>query len=356
MNIRLSAQALHSAALFELHQGNLASALENLEALQACARVYADEPSLVIYMIRVAVMGLATNACWDALQDPRWIEPQLARLQQACQSGVRFAQIPHVMAAERLTRVHQLEWFAAHSSQALVDRCAPIYKSFGGLSAELNTANLRGQWRRRVFHPAWSYAWRAQEELDHLQYSQRELAVLREAVARGSWADLKKHQAALRDGYRLPPALWRFYLSIPLLEFASTIVGSPTPAVPVCPYPNFSRAWRVTARNLTQHELMTTVLALQRHRLRHGQVPATLAALVPEYLSAVPHDLMEGQPLRYRLNADNSFILYSVGEDAHDDGGDSRPSDADLTRSPNDPWRGRDWVWPQAAIPSNSPE
>ena len=65
VNLRLSAQALHSAALLELHQGNLASALENLEALQAGVRVYADEPALVIYMIRVAVMGLATNPCWE---------------------------------------------------------------------------------------------------------------------------------------------------------------------------------------------------------------------------------------------------------------------------------------------------
>ena len=31
---------------------------------------------------------------------------------------------------------------------------------------------------------------------------------------------------------------------------------------------------------------------------------------------------MDGQPLRYRLNADGSFVLYSVGEDAR---GDARP-------------------------------
>ena len=31
---------------------------------------------------------------------------------------------------------------------------------------------------------------------------------------------------------------------------------------------------------------------------------------------------MDGQPLRYRRNADGTFLLYSVGENGKDDGGD----------------------------------
>jgi hypothetical protein len=63
-------------------------------------------------------------------------------------------------------------------------------------------------------------------------------------------------------------------------------------------------------------------IALRRFQLRHGQLPPSLEALVPEFLPAVPYDCMVGQPLRYRLKADGGYVLYSVGEDGKDDGGD----------------------------------
>jgi hypothetical protein len=90
------------------------------------------------------------------------------------------------------------------------------------------------------------------------------------------------------------------------------------------------------------------VIALKRHQLREGKMPKDLAALVPACLNDLPRDLVDGQPLRYRLNTDGSFVLYSVGEDAQDDGGDSRPSESSATQQKLDSWSGRDWVWPQA--------
>lgn len=51
---------------------------------------------------------------------------------------------------------------------------------------------------------------------------------------------------------------------------------------------------------------------------------------------------MSAKPLRYRLNADGSFTLYSVGEDGRDDGGD--PNSASGTNKFG-LWEGRDAVW-----------
>src|SRR6185503_2666462 len=105
---RRSAQCLAAATINDLHEGNLAAALENLEALQGCVRLNADEPALVNFMVRVAVLGLASSAGWDALQEDGWTEPQLLRLQQACQANNLYAQLPKVVAAERLGRVQSL--------------------------------------------------------------------------------------------------------------------------------------------------------------------------------------------------------------------------------------------------------
>ena len=92
--------------------------------------------------------------------------------------------------------------------------------------------------------------------------------------------------------------------------------------------------------------MVITAIALKRYQLRHGALPSDLNALVPEFLSAVPRDPVDGKPLRYRLNPDGTFLLYSVGSDGMDNGGDPTPSGSSKTFY----WqRGRDWVWPQPA-------
>ena len=89
-----------------------------------------------------------------------------------------------------------------------------------------------------------------------------------------------------------------------------------------------------------------TAIALKRHELRHGKFPADLNALVPEFLAAVPIDCMDGKPLKYMLESDGAFRLYSVGKDGKDDGGDPTPeSKADQQHTL---WTGRDAVWPKA--------
>jgi hypothetical protein len=93
-----------------------------------------------------------------------------------------------------------------------------------------------------------------------------------------------------------------------------------------------------------------TAIALKRYELRHHQLPATLDELTPGLLKAVPIDCMDGQPLRYRSRVDGTFLLYSVGEDGKDDGGD--PSLGKGVTGSNFYWqnnRALDWVWPQPA-------
>ncbi len=53
---------------------------------------------------------------------------------------------------------------------------------------------------------------------------------------------------------------------------------------------------------------------------------------------------MSGQALCYRVGANGSFALYSVGEDGQDDGGDANPPPGSKLGL----WEGRDAVWPSA--------
>jgi hypothetical protein len=83
--------------------------------------------------------------------------------------------------------------------------------------------------------------------------------------------------------------------------------------------------------------------ALERYRLAHGVYPDSLDALAPAYIDALPHDIMNGGPYHYRLRADGTFLLYSVGWNQTDDGGKvvyqkDYPERLDYQQG--------DWVWP----------
>jgi hypothetical protein len=93
--------------------------------------------------------------------------------------------------------------------------------------------------------------------------------------------------------------------------------------------------------------LTVAAIALKRYQLKHAEYPTSLSALTPEFLPAVPRDPIDGQPLRYRLNPDGTFLLYSIGDDGKDGGGDVTP----LSPRPVYWLRAPDWVWPKPATP-----
>ena len=61
--------------------------------------------------------------------------------------------------------------------------------------------------------------------------------------------------------------------------------------------------------------------ALERYRLTHDSYPETLDTLAPQFIAKLPHDIINGQPLKYRRMQDGLFVLYSVGWNETDDGG-----------------------------------
>ena len=75
-----------------------------------------------------------------------------------------------------------------------------------------------------------------------------------------------------------------------------------------------------------QLQATRTILALRAYQLTHGKLPPDLNALVPEFLDAVPVDDFDGQPLRYSAE---KKIVYSVGKNLKDDGGDDRALEID---------------------------
>lgn len=347
-SLRVLAQTLQASALNQLHNGHLNEATADLEALLAFRKLGEQDPTLVSFMIRMAIMGLSVDVCWDALQADGWTEPQLAALQSKCLAVTNvLSQLPRVLEAERIARIYQLNWFRAHSYHEWVARYQELYAGFGVKLSATDASGPVRVWREWIFHPLWRFAWADQEELKYLQDVQPEVAALRESPHRLSYSWLMEKTATNHKNYRLPTATWRFYTRLPLVDNLSGIISGSKLPDSLYPYPDFSKAWLATLKNLTLHQMVITAIAVKRYELKHGKSPVDLAALVPEFLPALPRDLMDGKPLRYRLESNGSTTLYSVGEDAQDDGGMATSGPLSNQAAYRSHWSGKDWVWPE---------
>jgi hypothetical protein len=117
--------------------------------------------------------------------------------------------------------------------------------------------------------------------------------------------------AKLIDGYADKPVEERERISklVVALEGRETLAG-------ILQSANFCDAARM------RRQLSIVALALAACKAEKGEFPKALAELAPTYLKAVPEDLFVGKPLHYK-RTDEGYLLYSVGPDMVDDGGES---------------------------------
>jgi hypothetical protein len=85
--------------------------------------------------------------------------------------------------------------------------------------------------------------------------------------------------------------------------------------------PAAERVLATESRKLAQLRSTIVALALERYRRAEGRWPTSLDALTPRYLREVPTDPYDGKPLRYR-RLDDGVVVYSVGPDQADNGGE----------------------------------
>jgi hypothetical protein len=104
--------------------------------------------------------------------------------------------------------------------------------------------------------------------------------------------------------------------------------------------PNFVRATQTAAHKQTLINETMLACALERFRMAKGTHPESLDALVPKYIAALPHDVLNGQPLKYRRSNDGGFALHSVGWNETDDDGREGAKGS---------FEDGDWVWRQPA-------
>ena len=79
--------------------------------------------------------------------------------------------------------------------------------------------------------------------------------------------------------------------------------------------------------NRAKLRAIIAVIACERYRLEQDRWPTSWEQLTPAYLKAVPVDPYTGQPFFLKALPDG-LVIYSVGRDGKDDGGDVLPGES----------------------------
>ncbi len=85
--------------------------------------------------------------------------------------------------------------------------------------------------------------------------------------------------------------------------------------------PAYVKIVQSSTQTATRIDLARVAIALELYQREHGNYPATLAPLAPQYIAELPLDLVTGKPLHYRIKADGTPLIYSVGLNKIDEKG-----------------------------------
>ncbi len=337
-----AAQQLAFATLFDLHRKDLQSAARRIHLSLTLVEAMRHEPLVISQLVRVAMVHINATATWELLQAPDVPDELLADLQRHWAAQAFATGAENALGMERAMARMTAEQMRTSSSQfraissGVMSMSSASSLPTGGTWYEKALAATAAKSRETLWRMAFSYpdqlrAMKGQQALiDSVRMVQQG-----EPFAKALEIQTKKllaigiQRAADEDkGFRFdmmdPELSSLFSNSVRSLErFIIRILKS-----------------EVASR------LTTTALALKRYKLAHGAFPESLDALVPKYLTTIPLDPSDGKALRYRLESDGKFKLYSIGEDGVDNGGD--PSSKENATSFS--WQmGRDIVWPQPA-------
>jgi hypothetical protein len=332
-------QAFGGRTMLARHDGNQGAAWTNLMAETRLVTAWQPEPAEVSHLVRFSMTKLIFDATWQALQADTWPDEQLARLQAEWEAIDFFRNLSEVGEFKLASDAADYDFDRRQKPdpRRSVDRTRPPFIEF--IQSAFRSpwsvwSEMRYSWNRAHYSRGGQY----EEERDLLLYDRDREIELRNAVQAPTWAQM----CGLPGVTNRVPFHTKYYSGTQSRR-ASHEIGMA-----------FQRAGGGflghAAQAEAQRRILIVALALERYRGKHGAYPQTLAALAPEFLKTVPVDFMDGKPLRYQLNGDGHYRLYSVGLDCADDGGkmtkEERPSPVEFRSGGLGVLPKGDIVWP----------
>ena len=85
----------------------------------------------------------------------------------------------------------------------------------------------------------------------------------------------------------------------------------------------YGRAYALLTRGDAERQATRLNVAVGQYRARYGRYPTVLAELVPDFIGAVPPEPFGAPSFGYRLEEPDRYVLWSLGIDGEDDGGEA---------------------------------
>ncbi len=282
----------------ELAAGNPEAAFGDFQTLLALSEAAGSQPLLIGVLVKLALLEIAIAPLWAGLAEHHWPDTQLAAIEARLDRLNLVADIQRGLRGERAFALALLS--AAHN----LHPASPV--------TENPYRDALRYWPR-----AFIYRNQINVALAYQQVLLDRLDPTGPAVR----VTLSPEDEALRK---------RFSARSPYNLFAALLLPAVEKSVPKA---------AVSQATVT---LARVACALERHRLATGAYPEQLDELAPRFLARIPPDPVNGGPLKYRREAPDRFILYSVALDGKDDGG-LATSAVRETKTGGIP--SGDWVW-----------
>jgi tetratricopeptide (TPR) repeat protein len=305
-DLKRSVRVLQLRAIAELQLGQSEKALEDVKLMLRLTDSIRTEPILISHLVRIAMVNITLQPIWEGLAEHKWSDAQLVELDLEL---AKLDFLPDYGAALRgemvLCQEGIIDYLRRHPEQI------SAMSDAGDSTQPAPAVSIN-----YLIPSGWFY----QNQFRCSRFMVQQYLPLADLEHRIiSPASLRHANAALDLEFRHVSAYNRLEAMF---------------------FPAFGGAVKKFAYAQTSVDLARVAIALERYRLAHGGYPESLDALAPQFIAKIPHDIINGQPLHYRPETNGQFVLYSVGWNEADDGGEVgriKYGTPDISEG--------DWVW-----------
>ena len=299
----------------ELQSNQSDRALDDIKLMSRLQDAIRVEPFLISHLVCIAMLNIQLQPIWEGLADHKWNEAQLIALDAELGKLDFLATYQFAMRGEQAFSCGFIDYLRRNRS---------AFENLGWNFDDLNAPPPSD------FQNILAYA------------------------IPGGWFEQNKISICqIRTGY------FAQFINLQTRTYSASNVAKADEIygkhlTNLNPYNWFSRFLSSGLQNAAKKfvqaqsstELARIAIALERHHLAHASYPETLDALVPQSIAKLPHDVINGQPLKYHRTETGGFILYSVGWNEKDDGGTVVMGSG---KTPSVDQNQGDWVWASEA-------
>lgn len=299
-------QVLQVRAVAELELGQGDKAFADLQLALRFSDGIAQEPLLITHLVRLATAALDLQILREGLARHAWSPAQLEWLRKHFAAMDLLAEYQHAIRGERICNTSGLDYMRRNK------RLMPMMEPEGRNSPLLGLVG------------GWFY----QNMLSISEFEQRYFISAVDPATHRVFPEVATRGAEAIE--RLPKG--------PYTIFARQLL------------PALEKAVQRSAHFQVHVDAGVTACALENYYLDERRFPESLDALAPKYLENPRPDVMDGKPLRYRLEP-SGYLIYSIGWNGVDDHGARAWKGQGKNKKPD--LEAGDWVW---EMPAKLPE